>query len=393
MGRLILSPQDVGPSTYRWINDRCIEHGQVNNLTIDYRAFGGPLIKVDGLPITERLCFDPAYGETPKLTLLFSDLDEVYRTALAENAGQVDVLAVCGLIQATCTGDLQEYDSVEDCVSFMNSIPHEFGPCPTSQDSNTVNCRFLHALVAALPDPESAERHCPHTARDSHPCMDHCLPACADCDENEHCENVSDEPTQPDYRCVCNVGYAATGRRKGTGSNERNECEPVECTQNENCLGRPGGVGICDQNTGLCGCKSGFKWDPIRGRCECPSETHFVSNEGPNAPECVPRGRCYTNQECSRHVGSHSKTVTCGQYGENPYAPWKTCICNPGFEGGFQYPCTCLNGRVVQSPILKAKVCIKSGECVRDADCPRNETCNIPEGAVIGTCSGHCPNK
>ena len=28
------------------------------------------------------------------------------------------------------------------------------------------------------------------------------------------------------------------------------------------------------------------------------------------------------------------------QYGQNPYAPWKTCVCNAGYEGGFQYPCT-----------------------------------------------------
>jgi hypothetical protein len=70
---------------------------------------------------------------------------------------------LCGLlVDVTCSDPVYDpdghYTSIEDCVSFMNSIP--FGTWDRA-NSNTVVCRQLHSLITYY----RPDIHCPHTGK------------------------------------------------------------------------------------------------------------------------------------------------------------------------------------------------------------------------------------
>jgi len=65
----------------------------------------------------------------------------------------------CLIVDEYCTGSLTQYDSFEDCMDFMNSIPLLKGFYAQSVGVSDVGCRAFHAsLIPALP-----EVHCPHS--------------------------------------------------------------------------------------------------------------------------------------------------------------------------------------------------------------------------------------
>lgn len=68
------------------------------------------------------------------------------------------VQGICQQINLFCTGANQVYDSVQDCVNFMNTIP--YGSFDRA-NSNTFTCRIVHTgLIPRFPD-----MHCPHVSR------------------------------------------------------------------------------------------------------------------------------------------------------------------------------------------------------------------------------------
>lgn len=63
----------------------------------------------------------------------------------------------CGAIQIFCTGSNQVYNSTEECIGFMSSIP--FGTYDQAR-SNSVVCRSIHLGLAYF----RPDVHCPHVS-------------------------------------------------------------------------------------------------------------------------------------------------------------------------------------------------------------------------------------
>jgi len=378
-------------STWKWTSTYCLSHGAILNLTIDYTSLGGQLLPLDGLLAINTVCWDPTYAPTPNVSAAISIPDEVQYKGLAANAGTVNSNSVCQIIQNACVGSNQQYTSLSDCVDYMATKPTVYGVCPTSQDSDTVNCRFLHSLVAQLPavapgEPSPAIVHCPHTGKNSMVCINRCLPACSNCTSTQSCLNIGTDPLNPVYSCVCNTGYKAAA---GGG------CQAVTCTQNYQCNSTVSGnnIALCNTTNGInqCYCNNTWHWNATSGSCYCPSD-HFVSWAAPNPPQCIPIGRCYDRYECVSTVpGNSYSSLSCITYGTNAYAPYNTCVCNPGYQGGFSYPCYCPtptatppgNYKEEWSNLINGNVCLAPGQCANDYDCTSPKTC---VGQPLGTC-------
>lgn len=360
----------------------CLTFASILNLTVDYRYLGGNLLEMDGLYDNQTACFDPLYQPAANISRQISVQDPTELKGLASVATSVNIPTLCGIIQSACTGSLQQYANQSDCEAYMATIPNEFGVCPESQAANTVNCRFLHALVAILPPVAPGEQspaivHCPHTGRASMPCVDHCLPSCANCASNQHCVSTATDPINPTYACICNDGYI----KQADGS-----CQAASCTANYQCSSAvSGNVATC--TNGLCGCAATFVWDVVQGKCTCPAG-NFVSWAGSTAPQCVPVGRCLSHYECVDNVAGNTwNNVNCVQFGTNPFANYQTCVCAPGYQGGFSYPCTCPSpGRVEWSGSISMDVCLQPGQCANDYDCAHGQTCQ-GKANPPGTCA------
>lgn len=99
-------------------------------------------------------------------------------------AGQLDLntTSLCSLIQSRCVDANQQYADLDECVTFMNSIPL----VPTNPanifQGDTVTCRSFHSVLFLAPDPLAQAVHCPHTGQVpdtplSTPCFDWFGPA------------------------------------------------------------------------------------------------------------------------------------------------------------------------------------------------------------------------
>lgn len=287
---------------------------------------------------------------------------------------QISVYQLCGIIVQACnvTGpDGHNYLSdtgftdFVSCVGFMLTLPPN-NPCPYSQRSNTQDCRRLHAFSSLfLPN-----IHCSHVKPASMVCTDSCLPACANCDPNAKC--VASYPTinvpSPVYQCQCNNGYVGNGTH----------CSPKSCSYG-NC---PALYGSYDCSTGLCMCTETFTRNPTGSSiCTCPSPSQVFYNN--SKPVCVPQGRCLNAQwQCNGQSYTQVKCLPVN----NTFSLFNACVCNYGFNGGWEYPCSCSAGRrVVWSDALNGDVCLSSTECTANWHCTSNR-CSIQSGQQIGTC-------
>ena len=78
---------------------------------------------------------------------------------LDSSALQTVIQSVCGATMLQCTGANQQYNSFQECMTFMSTKAYGgFGQL----DLDTINCRLLHTSLQRI-SPLSASRHCPHS--------------------------------------------------------------------------------------------------------------------------------------------------------------------------------------------------------------------------------------
>jgi hypothetical protein len=307
---------------------------------------------------------------------------------------QVDIATLCERIMARCTGDLQQYASVEDCLAFMQVLnareaASPESACPYRLTSNSTTCRNFHT-TNALVDPAV---HCSHTAINSPKCVDTCLPACADCPARSHCTSTYANATTEVavYACACDDGFVAGS----VGPNGATSCVPVTCTADWQC-GTP--YGFCDTISSRCACPYTFEWDPINGGCHCPTDYVLTWDVPANnafgltAPACKPPGGCLARQHCTDQAWNRVQCAATSP--PSTVSPWLACQCNPGFIGGWISPCQCPYGesRVMWSSTVLGDVCLAPGECTDDWHCgysgdAHQRTCTPVAGSILGTCA------
>jgi hypothetical protein len=238
------------------------------------------------------------------------------------------------------------------------------------QQSNTTACRSLHGTSAIfLPN-----IHCSHVRPNSHVCKDACTAQCSNCDPNAQC--VATYPTIESvvYQCQCKNGYVGNGT----------SCTAKQCV-NDNC---PAMDGTFECSTGLCKCTETFTHEPQPNQnnlCYCPTDSGSEIFYNNSVPICVPKGRCINKQyQCTTQSYNHVKCVKL----DNDFTLFGACLCNYGFNGGWEFPCSCPSGkRIVWSEILDGQVCLSPDECTANRQCPKNSVCVIPSGTPIGHCS------
>jgi len=75
--------------------------------------------------------------------------------------------SVCKVVMEHCTGEaLQQYNTTEECLSFLGSLPHHDQTCQDafgefSAMGNSFMCKYLHHFMIPL----SPETHCPHAGK------------------------------------------------------------------------------------------------------------------------------------------------------------------------------------------------------------------------------------
>ena len=75
--------------------------------------------------------------------------------------------SVCEVVMEHCTGEaLQQYNTTEECLSFLGSLPHHDQTCQDafgefSVMGNSFMCKYLHHFMIPL----SPETHCPHAGK------------------------------------------------------------------------------------------------------------------------------------------------------------------------------------------------------------------------------------
>nr|WQM87128.1 conserved zinc-finger protein [Marseillevirus cajuinensis] len=342
-------------ASLKWPEPDLAEFYQGGTVKVNYNYTKGDYdIIIGGTRNKEYILFKPC-----SLTILedyvinSKDAEEIFEK---QEAGTT--MDICLGIMATCTGELQQYESVEDCVQYIDS---RNSPCPYPYSSDSFRCRSLH-LFNSFIDPAY---HCPHTGKNSMTCMDTCLPNCSSCAvNNAHCEAEFQSLKTATFSCKCNEGYVGTG-----GS-----CTKKQCLFDYSC----GLFSKCQERT--CVCQDTFEWDPLSGTCKCSEDSRLRWHQG--RAYCVEKGKCLERTDC--YAQDYTQSDCKEPVPNNPYSPFKACKCNEGFIGGYQEPCKC-SGKIFW--ISGAQYCAQPGQCSRDQDCAWWQDCVPKTGSVFGVCA------
>ena len=361
-------------STTEWVSTDILRVDHTSLLTAGYLGNGIYAFNNQEFRYTEFIRYD-AQSALMNIGYTFSDHDA--DTMFKAVAAAFTPTQVCGIIFGACgpSGwlNVTGYDNFTDCIAFLSALPPT-QVCPYEQQSNTIPCRALHGLNAFF----RPSIHCAHTAKMSMVCMASCLPNCSSCDVNAKCVDVSIPPTSfdPYYQCQCNNGYIGNGTF----------CAPLNCSYG-NC---PAPYGSYQCDTGKCMCQHGFVYNPLDSEdyCTCPSPSHvFWVN---NAPQCIPAGRCIddTNRYLCYHDDHKKASKIKWLSVNNNFNPLGKCVCNYGYQGGWEYPCICPSSkRELWSNTLNGLVCLNTTECTTtNPDCLNSQNCHIPSGQYVGTC-------
>jgi len=366
------------PSTTQWIDANTLRV----DYTLDLKTGFDPVARVytvdgKGFRDTEFIVFQPG---TAKITLGYTIQDPAAIKAIATQDAVTSNQYICNdVIFPACNGTAANprpylantgFTTVQACVNFLNSLPKP-NPCPFVRKSNTPDCRLLHGFSSFfLP-----QIHCAHVRPVSDVCKNECLPACANCDANAEC--IADFPTllDPVFKCKCKNGYIGNGT----------SCSPKPCV-NAGCPSAWGTYNCSSQ--GLCTCKPGFDTNPQANftngsnLCTCPPGQQNVTTS--SGVTCIPPGRCIdASWQCTRQAYSQVKCVNPG----NTFTSLNACICNYGFEGGWEYPCVCPAGkRSLWSSSINGEACLSSSECTDGWHCPYGQSCQVNSTSVIGRC-------
>ena len=364
-------------STTKWLNDDTLQIDSNIDISTNYNLTTGnyDLIQT-GFRNREYIVFQP---NTSRVLLGFTVQDEAASRLFALSQGEIPIEYIChDVIIPACNGTAQigyrpflpdtEYTSVADCINVLST--KLTSPCPFQQRSDTARCRMAHGQTSFF-DPAY---HCSHTRPISMRCVDTCLPACSACDANAEC--VATFPTlfTPVYQCKCKNGYVGNGT----------SCTPKQCSYGQ-C---PSMYGSYECSTGLCKCRESFTTNPMitstsNDLCRCDAPSRIIYNG--STPVCVPEGRCVRDQyECN--LQSYNQ-VKCKSVGDNMFTNLKSCQCNYGFTGGYEYPCMCASPkRVVWSDTHSGEVCLGVTECTANWHCGYPLTCHILPGNTTGSC-------
>jgi hypothetical protein len=367
------------PYTTSWIDDGngdfLLKIGYTINITTFNTTTGSYNTKQEGFRYTNYMIFENTTSALIKLAYDIQDPAAV-NLLMTESTTVSDPVSLCaGLIYPACNGTYGPsyiadtgYTSLEDCIAFLTprTMPSK---CPFQTRSDTNYCRSLHAVSSFI----RPDIHCQHTGKSSVTCVDSCLSTCNNCDPNAKC--VATFPTlfTPIYKCQCNDGY------KGNGT----VCIPEKCDKHGHCNIDPGKY-VC--SAGLCKCTDTFTWNPLykkkNDKCLCEDEGNIWLNG--TSKMCVPLGRCLEDKHC---INQKQNTVKCLSVGYNTFTSWGGCLCNYGYEGGWESDCVCPDPkREVYSNVTKGKVCLSATECVSNRNCKPRQHCSLTHGNPIGTC-------
>lgn len=373
---LILRPT-FDPSTLRWIDQDTVQVDYVLNVSALYN----PTLQ-QYTAIANGLRFRDIFVFVPNTSLVKLDygIQDPYGARVFEaDAAAISPEQLCGLLFFACTRTPEDYAAMgftdfPGCVAFASALIN--GPpsvCPFPFKSNTTFCRILHGISSI----ELPSVHCPHVRPfDSMVCRDQCLPACNGCSANAHCTAVFPNIFTTQYKCTCNDGYTGDGYT----------CTANTCTTANDCNDNPNQL-TC--TNGICKCRPSFTWNSTNTQgdvCQCVDGR--VYSNGSNGPVCIPTGRCIQDNQCQ---AQNPETVKCVQYEPvTQYSPpFGACKCNYGYQGGWEYPCSCpAPKREVNSISANGKICIAANECTEDRHCPQpNGRCQAIAGAPVGTCA------
>lgn len=85
---------------------------------------------------------------------------DTYQIAAALNTSlSLNRTQLCESIQNNCQGVYQQYNSTQECINFMDTIPLSNGPTVLGS-GNSVQCRTFHNILAG-PQPQI---HCLHVS-------------------------------------------------------------------------------------------------------------------------------------------------------------------------------------------------------------------------------------
>jgi hypothetical protein len=370
------------PSTTLWVGNNTLRVDYVILISTGYLGNNTYAFSNQEFRFREYIAYDI---NSPLIntgyTIQDVDADEMFDATAAAYTPEL----VCGLAFTACNVDAcafpngtlynciadTEYPTIEACIAFLSALPTT-QPCPYVQRSNTTTCRALHAFSSFfLPNV-----HCAHVRPNSAVCLESCLPNCSSCDPNAKCLDLATPPISfgPTYGCVCNNGYTGNGTH----------CTSLACSYG-NC---PAQYGSYSCATGQCICESSFTPNPAgissNNYCNCPSPSQvFWVND---MPICLPQGRCIN--DTYRYMCSQPQSdIKCVPVA-NAFDPLGGCVCNYGFSGGWEYPCSCLSpDRTLWSASFDGFVCLNTTECTTNyPDCTYPQTCHIPSGELVGAC-------
>ena len=291
------------------------------------------------------------------------------------------IFQACGLNPYTNLSYLADtgFASFNDCYAFMAQLPTA-QPCPYTQRSNTTACRQLHAFSSFfLPSV-----HCSHVRPNSAVCRPQCLPQCSNCDVNAKCvatyPNIPQTPDsfKPVYVCQCKNGYIGNGQN----------CTPILCSSKGRCPA-PAGTYSCSAADNRCECGSTFTAQPaLLGAddslcaCPAPSTVYWYNKE----PVCVTQGHCLSDTARYMCNLQEYNQVKCLPQ-KNSFDTDSLCMCNYGFVGGIEYPCSCASGRrQVWSTVMKGDVCLNTTECTENWHCVSPQVCTGVSSDTVGRC-------
>lgn len=351
---------------------------------------------VEGLPYADVMHFENCSTRIKSEVLIAPTLgDHLYTAALAAPLPSDLCFALIGsppgfIGACPVNTSFQIFTDYNTCLEKYNLLPYKTD-CPFALESDTLTCRSIHVASAF----ELPFIHCPHCARKGHsvPCNDTCLQYCVNCSSNAHCDGViSSTDASVTYACKCNNGYTGDGHTCTI-----NSCStPADCASGDS-------RGTCINNT--CGCINTFIWDPSsaakvgNSQCFCNFTSKMVWNGHgkESVPECIPTGSCRAataddefSKDCRKLFPfDKEKTFTCVKYGHNDFDPYFKCICNPGYDGGWQVKCVCPEGKTERISINLDgdKACLAPGECVDDEHCSSHHCIRDPSINQIGFCA------
>jgi len=172
-----------------------------NSMTLDMRALASGGLANNAIPYSELLLsqsyeFRECDTKISRFTVK-PDESMAYLAAsfhkISSNFDEFGRRDICEYAMKYCTGDLQQYDSFDACMEYLDTVPDYSPACQPEQkvlSGNSVTCRFKHHFMIPL----VPEKHCPHIGQDGNPNRGNVKHKCEDVYE---CRGLPDDSWAP----------------------------------------------------------------------------------------------------------------------------------------------------------------------------------------------------